>query len=365
MIRLVYLSFLLHAWLNTCYTTYINYIESAEYVPANLSNVLLYTGSCSDCICQAFFSDNSSKYEVINCYTINHTCLLFPQFVSTSIIRINTNSKLISRQTLFNTTASCSNIYGQCGGGGWNGTTNCCSGLTCTYQNASYSQCLSIVVTTSQSPITATYYDDGRQNASTSIYWDCCKLSCGWPYKASVTNPARTCAQDGITTIDSNTQSYCNGGSSYLCIDQQPWNVSSTLSYGYAGGFIAGHSEWDWCCACYSLLFTSGAIAGKELIVQVVNTAYTSGNMFVLQVPGGGWGGSSNGCANQFSSNYSWGNQYGGFTDRANCSQLPSFLQAGCYWRFDWFMNAYYPTARFKAVTCPTALTAITGCVRQ
>ena len=142
--------------------------------------------------------------------------------------------------------ASCSNIYSQCGGDGWNGTTNCCSGLICTYQNAWYSQCLSVVMTTSQSPITATYYDDGRQNASTSIYWDCCKLSCGWPYKASVTNPARTCAQDGITTIDPNTQSNCNGGSSYLCIDQQPWNVSNTLSYGYAGGFIAVNTT------CYS-----------------------------------------------------------------------------------------------------------------
>jgi hypothetical protein len=100
------------------------------------------------------------------------------------------------------------------------------------------------------------------------------------------------------------------------------------------------------------------------MIVQVINTAYVTGNMFVLQIPGGGWGSSSNGCANQFGSSYSWGNQTGGITNRSNCNGLPVSLQAGCYWRFDWFMNAHSPSARFKEVPCPTALTNKTGCVR-
>jgi hypothetical protein len=72
----------------------------------------------------------------------------------------------------------------------------------------------------------------------TTASWDCCKVSCGWPGKASVTSPAQTCIQDGITAIDSNTASACNGGSAYVCNNQQPWNVTATLSYGYAGAFI-------------------------------------------------------------------------------------------------------------------------------
>jgi len=33
-------------------------------------------------------------------------------------------------------------IYGQCGGQGWTGQTNCVSGTDCRYQNDYYSQCL-------------------------------------------------------------------------------------------------------------------------------------------------------------------------------------------------------------------------------
>ncbi len=73
----------------------------------------------------------------------------------------------------------------------------------------------------------------------TTRYWDCCKASCGWAGKASVTNPVETCAQDGVTPVNDNTQSGCNGGSAYMCNNQQPWNVSSTLSYGYAAAYIS------------------------------------------------------------------------------------------------------------------------------
>ena len=76
-------------------------------------------------------------------------------------------------------------------------------------------------------------------SGKTTRYWDCCKGSCGWPGKASVTNPVKTCARDGITQVDVNTQSGCNGGSAYMCNNQQPWNVSSTLSYGYAAAHIS------------------------------------------------------------------------------------------------------------------------------
>jgi hypothetical protein len=74
--------------------------------------------------------------------------------------------------------------------------------------------------------------------------------------------------------------------------------------------------------------------------IQAINTAYTSNNKFILQIPDGGWGGSSNGCLNQFNGSYSWGNQNGGASNRSDCNNLLSALQTGCYWRFDWLMNA-------------------------
>ena len=77
-----------------------------------------------------------------------------------------------------------------------------------------------------------------RQNATTGRYWACCKASCSWPGKASVTAPARSCQADGVTAIDPNAVSSCDWGPSYMCFNQQPWNVSGSLSYGYVGAYI-------------------------------------------------------------------------------------------------------------------------------
>jgi hypothetical protein len=86
--------------------------------------------------------------------------------------------------------------------------------------------------------------------------------------------------------------------------------------------------------------------------------------MFVLQIPGSGWGYSSNGCSSQFNGSYSWGNQFGGVVSRSDCNNLPSVLQVGCYWRFDWLLNASNSTVAFTEVSCPTVLTTNTGCIR-
>ena len=86
---------------------------------------------------------------------------------------------------------------------------------------------------------TVSFGNDNRQAGITTRYWDCCKASCGWPRKASVSSPVQSCAQDGITPVDKNTQSGCTGGSAYMCNNQQPWSVSSTLSYGYAAAHIS------------------------------------------------------------------------------------------------------------------------------
>lgn len=100
------------------------------------------------------------------------------------------------------------------------------------------------------------------------------------------------------------------------------------------------------------------------MIVQVINTAYSATSMFALQIPGSGWSSSTNGCSSQFNGSYSWGNQYGGVTSRSDCDDLPSVLQSGCYWRFDWLMNDNNGTLSFKQVACPSVLTSITGCIR-
>lgn len=82
-------------------------------------------------------------------------------------------------------------------------------------------------------------------------------------------------------------------------------------------------------------------------------------------MPGGGFG-IYNSCTHQYPSTSasSWGAQYGGISSRDQCAALSATLQAGCYWRFDWFLNADNPSVSFKQVACPAALTAKSGCVR-
>lgn len=43
-------------------TIIIGSINSTAYVPTNLTSALLYNGTCSQCICFAFLSINSSIY---------------------------------------------------------------------------------------------------------------------------------------------------------------------------------------------------------------------------------------------------------------------------------------------------------------
>ncbi len=149
----------------------------------------------------------------------------------------------------------CSATYIQCGGINWTGSTQCCSGSTCQYGNPYYYQCLpgngastsssSTVQASGSSSSTAassstSFVSNGGTAGITTRYWDCCKVSCSWSNKATVTSPVESCAAGGITPVnDPNTVSGCNGGTSYTCSNQQPWNVSSTLSYGYAAVNLA------------------------------------------------------------------------------------------------------------------------------
>jgi len=263
----------------------------------------------------------------------------------------------------------CVPMYGQCDGTQWTGSKTCCDDSVCTFGNDYYSQCLpksdSSTTPGTTSKTTSSSGGGGTQDGVTTRYWDCCKASCGWTGKASVSNPVQTCAADGVTPVGVDTQSGCNGGSAYMCLNQQPWNVSATLSYGFAAAHISGQQESDWCCACYSMMFTSGPVAGKQLIVQVTNTGGDLGNNhFDLEIPGGGVG-IFDGCSTQFPGPYSWGDRYGGVKAREDCFKIPAELQPGCLWRFDWFQGADNPTMRFEQVACPSVLTDKSQCVRK
>jgi len=199
----------------------------------------------------------------------------------------------------------------------------------------------------------------------TTRYWDCCKPSCSWDGKASVTSPVKTCAKNGIDVLATSVQSGCNGGSAYVCNNQQPFVVGTT-AYGFVAGNIGGLPESSLCCACYEVDFTSGPVSGQKMIVQVTNTGSDlSNNHFDIMMPGGGVG-IFNGCQSQWNAPADgWGQRYGGISSVSECSQLPTQLQPGCQWRFGWFKNADNPTANFKAVTCPTEITSRSGCIRK
>ncbi|KAM4054340.1 glycosyl hydrolase family 45 protein [Hirsutella rhossiliensis] len=194
-------------------------------------------------------------------------------------------------------------------------------------------------------------------------FWDCCKPSCAWSGKATVNKPVRTCDKNDSPLGDPNIQSGCNGGTAFTCTNNSPWAVNDTLAYGFAATAITGGTESSWCCACYSLKFMSSTVAGKTMVVQSTSTGGDlSNNHFDLMMPGGGVG-IFDGCTPEFGAIP--GDRYGGVSSRDQCNQMPAKLRAGCFWRFDWFSNADNPDFTFEQVKCPSALTAITGCVRS
>ncbi|KAF2638354.1 glycoside hydrolase [Massarina eburnea CBS 473.64] len=204
-------------------------------------------------------------------------------------------------------------------------------------------------------------------SGKTTRYWDCCKGSCGWSGKAQVSQPIKSCDKSDNPLADMAASNACeSGGSAYMCTNQSPWAVNDSLAYGFAAVKLAGGTESSWCCACYKLTFTSGAVKGQQMIVQATNTGGDLGNNhFDLAMPGGGVG-IYNACTNQWGAPANgWGAQYGGISSRSECDSFPEKLKAGCQWRFDWFKGADNPDVSFEKVTCPKALTDKTGCVRD
>jgi hypothetical protein len=90
------------------------------------------------------------------------------------------------------------------------------------------------------------------KTGKTTRYWDCCKPSCGWSGKASVTSPVKSCDKSDNPLADMNAKNGCeSGGSAFMCTGQSPWAVNDNLAYGFAAAKLSGGSESSWCCACY------------------------------------------------------------------------------------------------------------------
>jgi hypothetical protein len=209
-------------------------------------------------------------------------------------------------------------------------------------------------------------------NGWASRYWDCCKPSCSW------TTAVPSCQVDGTTRISNrDTQSGCSGGTAYECYDFSPWYDSSTnMSYGFAA-FNGGS-----CGTCYQLQFTgqthngggtgAAAIAGQQMIVQVINIGGIESGQFDLLIPGGGVGAMTAGCTAQWG-NVDLGATYGGLLSECNgdvacvrtkCASVfsgKSALLAGCSWFTDCYKGADNPTVIYKQVTCPSQITSKSG----
>jgi hypothetical protein len=231
----------------------------------------------------------------------------------------------------------------------------------------------------------------GGSNGWATRYWDCCKPACGWKGNVpSGSNPVSSCSISNQSFGgDYDQQSACpngNNGGAFMCQNFGPWAVSDTLAYGFA----AVSKGSDYCGRCYQLQFTgtshnastdtgSASLAGKTMIVQAINNGGVDGNQFDLLIPGGGVG-DFNACATQWGTS-SLGEQYGGFflaCQKANafdytkakacaaakCQSVfaskPDLLTS-CTWFVGWFGAPDNPAVLYKEVTCPAAITSLSG----
>ncbi len=190
------------------------------------------------------------------------------------------------------------------------------------------------------------------KTASTTRYWDCCKPHCGWQTKM------RMCGIDGKDLQDQAAKSGCEGGPSFQCWDYAPIEINSKVSYGWA----AFNNSGTQCGDCFQLDF-QGALAGKQMIVQIINIGNGGMDAFDLLIPGGGVG-ALNGCSRQWN-NAPLGVQYGGFHStcgnnagciRNMCQQAfgdKADLMRGCEWYLNWFKMTSNPKAMYAKVSCP------------
>lgn len=229
-------------------------------------------------------------------------------------------------------------------------------------------------------------------------YWDCCKAHCGWAGNVPAgVSPVTSCDASGTPHASFDVVSACantSASAAFTCASMAPWEVSPTLSYGFAAVPATG----DICGRCYELTFDgasfnagndagAAALAGKRMIVQATNIGHDVGNgQFDLLIPGGGVG-IFDACTFQWSS-ANLGAQYGGFlsecksslgagashaalksclTTKCDATFGSSFadLKAGCRWFAGWFEVADNPSLQYREVACPDAIVTASGVDRR
>jgi hypothetical protein len=95
MMRLVFFLILAVIMIDVDYAIRLGYIYNATYVSNNTKVVITYNNTCSECICDGFFSSASPSYVGLNCYTNNKTCELFANYSTSSMVMMNLNSTFI------------------------------------------------------------------------------------------------------------------------------------------------------------------------------------------------------------------------------------------------------------------------------
>ncbi|KAL1517951.1 hypothetical protein ABEB36_001647 [Hypothenemus hampei] len=209
-------------------------------------------------------------------------------------------------------------------------------------------------------------------DCTTSRYWDCCKPTCSWVGNTDTSvGPVKSCAIDGASDIDGNTQSGCESdGNAYMCTAQTGVIVNSTFAYGFAAAAFISPPE-NMCCTCFLVTFLKGEwgdCSDKKMIVQITNTGGSSStnsteNNIEIAIPGGGVGYFTQGCKKQWNApDQGWGDQYGGVWTEEECNELPTELQAGCKFRWTFLNGCSNPPATFQQVVCPTEIVNISGC---
>lgn len=229
----------------------------------------------------------------------------------------------------------------------------------------------------------------------TTGYWDCCKPSCGWAGKGNFDNPVASCDVqtgqklnrfdvDSVCQDDfSSTEAAFEGTRAAACADNSPFVVNDGLTMGFAA--VNAVEEHQLCGQCFELVFTNekhsngawgGAsmnLVGKAMIVQVTNIGgdVTGQHSFDIQIPGAGQGIFHTGCARQYDGfevdDFDCGTRLGGCEEKSQCDRLPSELQSGCRWRFEWYDwlrqgdATNNPYVIYRRVRCPQRLVDISG----
>lgn len=172
-------------------------------------------------------------------------------------------------------------------------------------------------------------------------YWDCSKQACSYP-KSTLESLVESCDKNEEFLSNPNAAPAFDGGDAYICsAQQQPVAINEEYSYAYVSvpeSMMNGGSSAT-CCRCLEIVVgvTTSAGVPKKLLAQIVNNGVAR---FDLQVPGAGIG-DFNSCQERYSgANYDFGDQQAGFSAAqyavSACQNLPTILQPGCEWLFNW-----------------------------